>query len=197
MHPALAQAEFLTSAASAQGWPPDELPEVAIAGRSNAGKSSALNALTQRRQLARVSKTPGRTQLINFFTLGECGRLADLPGYGFAQVPPEVKRTWAGMIEGYLRARRNLRGILLVMDARHPLTEFDRQMLAWAGALNLPCHILLSKADKLKRAAAQKQLATVRKSLPDSVSVQLLSATNGTGVEEARTQLLDWLDLAG
>jgi GTP-binding protein len=195
MHAALAQAEFLTSAADVWGWPPDTCPEVAIAGRSNAGKSSALNAITARRQLARVSKTPGRTQLINFFALGELGRLADLPGYGFAQVPLEVKQTWTVMIEGYLRTRRSLRGIMLVMDARHPLTDFDRQMLEWCGAIGRPCHILLSKADKLARRAAQQQLASTRKALPPSVSVQLFSALSGQGVEDARVKLLELLEL--
>ncbi|MGH8560564.1 MAG: ribosome biogenesis GTP-binding protein YihA/YsxC [Nevskiales bacterium] len=197
MHPALAQAEFLTSATDARGWPPDNCPEVAIAGRSNAGKSSALNAITQRRQLARVSKTPGRTQLINFFALGEQGRLADLPGYGFAQVPLEVKRTWAVMIEGYLRARRCLCGIVLVMDARHPLTEFDRQMLDWAASIGLPCHLLLNKADKLSRNQASQQLAAVRKDLPPNVSVQLFSALTDQGVEETRAKLLEWLGISG
>lgn len=196
MHPALAQASFLTSAADARGLPSDTLPEVAIAGRSNAGKSSALNALTHRRQLARVSKTPGRTQLINFFALGEQARLADLPGYGFAQVPLEVKRQWAGMIEGYLHARRCLRGIVLVMDARHPLTDFDSQMLDWAGAIGLPCHILLSKADKLSRKAAQQQLGEVSRRLSGRASVQLFSALSGLGVEQAREQLLQWLGLS-
>jgi GTP-binding protein len=143
-----------------------------------------------------VSKTPRRTQLINFFALGTHGRLADLPGYGFAQVPPEVKRNWAGMIEGYLRARRCLRGILLVMDARHPLTDFDRRMLDWSAAIGLPCHILLSKADKLSRNAAQKQLAAVRAKLPTHASAQLFSALDGQGVEDARAQLLEWLELS-
>ncbi len=197
MHPALAQAEFLTSAADVWGLPPDNVAEVAIAGRSNAGKSSALNAITHRRQLARVSKTPGRTQLINFFTLGEHGRLADLPGYGFAQVPLEVKQKWTGMIEGYLRARRSLRGIVLVMDARHPLTDFDLQMLEWSGAIGLPCHILLSKADKLSRNQASQQLASVRKQLPSTVSLQLFSALTAQGVEDARAKLLEWLGLSG
>jgi GTP-binding protein len=196
MHPAFAQARFLTSAADARGWPPDDGPEVAIAGRSNAGKSSALNAIVQRRQLARVSKTPGRTQLINFFALGETGRLADLPGYGFAQVPLPVKQRWAGMIEDYLRRRRGLRGILLVMDARHPLTDFDQQMLDWAGAQGLPSHLLLSKADKLARGAGRKQLAAVRRALPNHASAQLFSALDGLGVEEARAKLLEWLELS-
>ncbi len=196
MHPALAQAEFLTSAADNRGLPADDLPEVAIAGRSNAGKSSALNAITHRRQLARVSKTPGRTQLINFFALGQSGRLADLPGYGFAQVPLEVKRQWAGMIEGYLHSRSQLRGIMLVMDCRRPLTDFDQQMLVWAEAVNLPCHILLSKADKLTRNEANKQLGAIRKSVPAYVSVQLFSAMSGQGVEQARDKLLEWLGLS-
>jgi GTP-binding protein len=196
MHPALAQAEFLTSAADMRGWPPETCPEVAIAGRSNAGKSSALNMITARRQLARVSKTPGRTQLINFFALGEQGRLADLPGYGFAQVPLEVKRDWTVMIESYLRARRSLRGIMLVMDVRHPLTDFDRQMLDWSISIGLPCHILLSKADKLSRNQASQQFAAVRKDLPPNTSVQLFSALSGQGVEDARAKLLEWLALS-
>lgn len=196
MHPALAQAEFLTSAADNSGLPPDNLPEVAIAGRSNSGKSSALNAITHRRQLARVSKTPGRTQLINFFALGQSGRLADLPGYGFAQVPLEVKRQWAGMIEGYLHIRSQLKGIMLVMDSRRLLTDFDQQMLVWSEAVNLPCHILLSKADKLTRNEANKQLFAIRKAVPAYVSLQLFSAQSGQGVEEARSKLLEWLGLA-
>ena len=128
--------------------------------------------------------------------MGESGRLADLPGYGFAQVPLEVKRQWTGMIEGYLRARRSLRGIVLVMDARHPLTDFDRQMLDWATSIGLPCHILLSKADKLSRNQASQQLAAVRKNLPPEVSVQMFSALSGQGAEEARAKLLEWLGLS-
>jgi GTP-binding protein len=196
MYPALAQAAFMTSAADAGGLPPDVGHEAALAGRSNSGKSSALNALANRRQLARVSKTPGRTQLINFFSLGENARLADLPGYGFAQVPAEVKRNWTGMIESYLQARRSLRGIVLVMDARHPLTDFDQQMLGWATVVALPCHILLSKADKLSRGDSLKQLATVRKALPANASAQLFSALSGQGVEEARDKLAQWLQFS-
>lgn len=198
MHRSFAQAAFLTSAADAGGLPPDAGQEVAFAGRSNAGKSSALNRITARRALARVSKTPGRTQLINFFTLGdptgEALRLADLPGYGFAQVPLEVKQRWRGMIEGYLQARRSLRGLVLVMDARHPLTEFDTQMLEWCGAIGLPMHVLLSKADKLTRNAAAKTLAQVRARLGAHASAQLFSALSGQGTDEAREKIAEWLD---
>lgn len=199
MHSVFAQAAFLTSAADSGGCPPDRGHEVAFAGRSNAGKSSALNRITARRALARVSKTPGRTQLINFFTLGDAdagqARLADLPGYGFAQVPLEVRLRWRGMIESYLQNRRCLRGVVLVMDSRHPLTAFDQQMLEWTAAIGLPAHVLLSKADKFARGASLKQLAAVRKSLPAPVSVQLFSAQTGQGVEEARAKVAEWLQL--
>lgn len=199
MHPVFAQAAFLTSAADAGGLPPDRGHEVAFAGRSNSGKSSALNRITARRKLARVSKTPGRTQLINFFTLGDPDstqtRLADLPGYGFAQVPLDVRLRWRGMIESYLQNRRCLRGLVLVMDARHPLTAFDLQMLEWTAAIGLPAHVLLSKADKFARGASLKQLAAVRKSLAESITVQLFSAQTGQGVDEAREKLAEWLQL--
>lgn len=199
MHPAFSQAAFLTSAADTRGLPPDHGHEVAFAGRSNAGKSSALNCITARRKLARISKTPGRTQLINFFTLGDAdssrARLADLPGYGFAQVPQDVRLRWRVMIESYLQNRRCLRGVVLVMDSRHPLTAFDVQMLEWVGAIGLPAHVLLSKADKFARGASLKQLAMVRKALPVPVSVQLFSAQTGQGVDEAREKLSRWLEL--
>lgn len=189
-------ARFLTSAASVRQLPPDDVLEVAFAGRSNAGKSSALNALTGRRGLARISKTPGRTQMINFFELEGGGRFADLPGYGFARVPERMRRNWRSLIEGYLSKRAGLRGIILLMDVRHPLTPFDQQMLEWSGHLGLACHILLTKADKLGRGAAKSQLLKVRRELEVQgavAGIQLFSATKAQGVEEARTQVAAWL----
>lgn len=197
-----ARTRFLLSGASPYNFPSPICAEVAFAGRSNAGKSSALNAITGQKGLARVSKTPGRTQLINFFDVGPeeeiQARLVDLPGYGFAQVPPEVKRRWAALVETYLRGRENLCGIVLVMDVRHPLTDFDRQMMDWAGAFARPCHILLTKADKLSRGAAAQQLLSVRKSLREGkndTEVQLFSAQAKAGLDEVREKLVRWLQL--
>lgn len=190
---------FLLSGSGPGSFPPDDRPEAAFAGRSNAGKSSALNAITNQRSLARTSKTPGRTQLINFFALDEAARLVDLPGYGFAKVPEKVRRQWGLLIEGYMRDRRHLHGVILLMDVRHPMKEFDRQMLDWTGALALPTHILLTKADKLGRGAASRSLLGVRRSLRESgyqATVQLFSATSREGVDEAREQLCAWLALA-
>lgn len=183
---------FLTSAAGPEGFPPSAGPEVAFAGRSNAGKSSALNAITGLKGLARTSKTPGRTQLINFFDAPDGGRLVDLPGYGFAQVPEAVKARWRELMEAYLNGREPLTGIMLVMDIRHPLKPFDEQMRAWAGHAGLPVHVLLTKADKLTRNHQNRALAAVRKALPED-SVQLFSATTGQGVDTARGVLAAWL----
>ena len=183
-----AETRFLTSAAQLERLPEPDRPEVAFAGRSNAGKSSALNRLCGQKQLARVSKTPGRTQLLNFFEL-PTGRLVDLPGYGFAQVPHAVRRDWGKLVTGYIEIRENLRGLVLVMDARHPLTDFDRQMLAWAAAQQLPCHVLLTKADKLTPSVGRKTLGEVTRALPllcAGSTAQLFSAETGAGVEEAR-----------
>lgn len=191
-------ARFLMSAAQLAQLPAPDRPEAAFAGRSNAGKSSALNALCGQNRLARVSKTPGRTQLINFFELsGEHGlrlrgRLADLPGYGFAQVPLAVKRDWGRLVSGYIESRECLRGIVLVMDARHPLTDFDRQMLAWAQGQSLDCHLLLTKSDKLAPNAARATLSTVQKEMPQH-SAQLFSSLERTGVEQARAVIAQWL----
>ena len=198
MNPAYARAHFLLSAPSASHAPPDAGAEVAFSGRSNAGKSSALNAIVQQRALARTSKTPGRTQLINFFALDEGRRLVDLPGYGYARVPEAVKRHWQQMMEGYLSTRRSLRGVILVMDVRHPLTPFDEQMLGWCQHRQMPVHVLLTKADKLKRGAAQSTLLAVRRALPKTgaLSVQLFSATKNLGVAEAQQVLDEWLDYA-
>lgn len=190
-----ASTRFLLSAAALDGLPPADRPEVAFAGRSNAGKSSALNRLCGQKQLARVSKTPGRTQLLNFFEVPG-GRLVDLPGYGFAQVPGSVRRDWGALVTGYIESRVNLRGLVLVMDARHPLTDFDRQMLAWAAAQQLPCHVLLTKADKLKFSAQKRTFTDVAGTMPvlhDDASVQLFSSETGAGVEDARRIVLGWL----
>jgi GTP-binding protein len=181
--------QFLTSANSAAQFLPDLGREVAFAGRSNAGKSSALNAITGRKALARTSKTPGRTQLVNFFALDADRRLVDLPGYGYAKVPDAVRRHWRILMESYFLGRSSLVGLVLVMDCRHPLTEFDQQMLEWTAANGCPVHILLTKADKLSRGAASGTLLKVRKAVGDRTSVQLFSATHKTGIDEARTRL--------
>ncbi|MFP5507122.1 MAG: ribosome biogenesis GTP-binding protein YihA/YsxC [Gammaproteobacteria bacterium] len=192
------QAQFLTSAARLAQAPADAGREAAFAGRSNAGKSSALNAITGRKGLARTSKTPGRTQLINFFEVTPAARLVDLPGYGYAKVPPEVKAQWERHLTDYLARRESLAGLILLMDVRHPLTAFDRQMLAWCAQGELPVHVLLTKADKLKRGAAQNTLLAVRrelKQLHPQASAQLFSALDGTGLEEARDRLATWLEM--
>jgi GTP-binding protein len=190
-------AQFLLSAPDARRAPPDRGAEVAFAGRSNAGKSSALNAITGRKALARTSKTPGRTQHLVFFTLDDDHRLVDLPGYGYARVPEAVKRQWGQAMERYLSQRQSLKGLILLMDIRHPLTDFDRQMLAYCAHRALPIHVLLTKADKLKRGAASSTLLAVRRELKShqNVSVQLFSATKHTGLDEARAQIASWLGL--
>lgn len=183
-------AGFVLSAADARQLPTDNAPEVAFAGRSNAGKSSALNALCGTKSLARVSKTPGRTQLLNVFELPNPalggGRLVDLPGYGFAQVPEAMRARWRALVGGYVRDRRNLRGVVVVMDSRHPLTEIDQQMLDWAFAHDRKVHVLLTKADKLSFGAGRQTLLKIRQALGDQASVQLFSAHARTGLEEAR-----------
>jgi len=189
------QAHFITSAATLRDCPPDSIAEVAFAGRSNAGKSSAINAITGHSRLARISKTPGRTQLINFFQLQPERYLVDLPGYGFAQVPLAVKEKWQRELEDYLRKRETLKGLVLLSDIRHPLKEFDRMMIAWANQAELPLHLLLTKADKLKRGAAQNTLLGVRRELGEQASVQLFSAVKKQGLIDARRQLSEWLEL--
>ena len=189
-------ASFLTSASRLAQCPPDEGWEVAFAGRSNAGKSSAINSLTRNHKLARTSKTPGRTQLINFFTLTDRQRLVDLPGYGFAKVPQAVKREWTRTLENYLQHRQSLRGLVLLMDVRHPLQPFDQQMLDWALAAAMPVHILLTKADKLKKGPAKNTLLKVRGQLArhaGMVTVQLFSALKHTGHQELVAVLDAWL----
>ncbi len=198
MNPYYHRTHFLTSAARLAQSPPDEGMEVAFAGRSNAGKSSAINALCQQKGLARTSKTPGRTQLLNFFILDPKRRLVDLPGYGYAKVSESIKRQWQAELAAYLEQRHSLRGLILLMDIRHPLKEFDRQMLDWCGHRGLPVHILLTKADKLKRGAASKTLHQVRKELApygEEVTLQLFSSLNRQGVDEAHALLDRWLEL--
>jgi GTP-binding protein len=189
----LEAAEFLKSAAKLGQCPPDNGAEVAFCGRSNAGKSSALNTLTGQKKLARTSKTPGRTQLINFFRLNDDLRLVDLPGYGYAKVPPKMKQEWQKNIDDYLRARQSLRGLVLVMDIRHPMKEFDQMMLNWAIEAELACHILLTKADKLKRGPQQSTLLKIRKELPDGATAQTFSALNSQGKVELTRKLTEWL----
>lgn len=190
------RAEFLTSASKVSQCPPDEGWEVAFAGRSNAGKSSAINSLTDNKKLAKTSKTPGRTQLLNFFRLTASQRLVDLPGYGFAKVPQAVKREWTRQLENYLQQRQSLRGLVLLMDIRHPMQPFDQQMLAWALEAAMPVHILLTKADKLNRGPAANTLLKVRSDLQpygELVSVQLFSALKHSGHKELIKVLNAWL----
>ncbi len=183
------EASFLTSANKAAQFLPDEGREVAFAGRSNAGKSSAINAITGRRSLARTSKTPGRTQLINFFALDAARRLVDLPGYGFAKVPLAMRRHWRHLLEDYFSDRQALSGLFVIMDSRRPMTDVDQQMLAMAEAVACPVHVVLTKADKLSRGQAAATLQATRKTLANRASVQLFSALKGQGVDEARAVL--------
>ena len=190
------QARFLKSASSELEFPPDKGSEIAFCGRSNSGKSSAINTLTEQGKLARTSRTPGRTQLINFFSLSDQQRLVDLPGYGFAKVPLAVKKKWNQQLERYLQYRESLRGLVMLMDIRHPLTDPDKQMLGWAVTASMPVHILLTKADKLKRGPAQSTLLFVRGELSaqsELISVQLFSSLKRQGVDELRKQLNQWL----
>ncbi|MCH6572752.1 MAG: YihA family ribosome biogenesis GTP-binding protein [Proteobacteria bacterium] len=188
------QAEFVISANRPAQFPPDKGSEVAFAGRSNAGKSSALNAIAGRKSLARISKTPGRTQLVNFFALPDGDRLVDLPGYGYARVPDAMRRHWRHLLEAYFNQRRSLAGLILVMDVRRPLTEFDRQMLAWSEGVGCLTHILLTKADKLSRGKASAMLHEVRSAVDPETSVQLFSATKKSGVDQAREALMALLN---
>lgn len=187
MNPVYHQAKFINSAPHLKDTPDDQGMEVAFAGRSNAGKSSAINTLTRQNSLARISKTPGRTQMLNFFAITEQQRFVDLPGYGYAKVPEAVKKQWHALMETYLNQRKSLCGIVLVMDIRHPLTDFDWQMIDWCQHSGLPLHILLSKADKLNYGAAKNTLLAVQKELKDSpvpITLQLFSSLKKTGVDE-------------
>ena len=192
--PQFPEARFISSAWQPHQFPADDGSEVAFAGRSNAGKSSALNAITGRKDLARTSKTPGRTQLINFFGLDGAQRLVDLPGYGFAKVPERIKEHWRELLTRYVEARASLAGLVIVMDARHPLTDYDMQMLDWSRANGLATHILLTKADKLSRGEATTVLKQVRARVEGVATVQLFSAVAKTGVDDARREVLTMLE---
>ncbi len=190
------KAQYLISAPSLKQCPEDTGAEVAFAGRSNAGKSSALNTLAQQGKLARTSKTPGRTQLINFFEIEPGVRVVDLPGYGFAKVPDRIKREWQKNMNEYLEARKSLKALVLVMDIRHPLTEFDRMMCEWALDCEMPVHILLTKSDKLKKGPRQNTMFAVQKEMAhmgELLTVQTFSSLKKEGTETLRKQLSIWL----
>lgn len=192
------KALYLCSAPSIKECPEDSGCEVAFAGRSNAGKSSAINALTNNKKTARTSKTPGRTQLINFFTLDDNCRLVDLPGYGYAKVPKAMKQKWDKNLAVYLRERKSLMGLVLLMDIRHPLQDYDRQMLNWCTEAGMPVHILLTKADKMKRGAAKNILLKVQKKLEHAgmdlhITLQTFSAPKKQGLPELGKVLNLWL----
>ena len=196
--PAFLQARFLTSAAKPQDFPPEAGPELAFAGRSNVGKSSAINALAGRKRLAFFSKTPGRTQTINFYDLGDRARLADLPGYGYATAPKSLRASWDGLIGGYLAGRRSLGAVVVLMDARHPLTANDRHFLEWLRPVQASRLVLLSKSDKLSRQEAQKTLHEVRAELlkyAGNFTAQLFSSSKKQGMEEAEEIIGNWLGI--
>ena len=191
------QAQFLISAGKAKQFPQGG-SEVAFSGRSNAGKSSAINTLCDNKGLARTSKTPGRTRLVNFFELDEQRRLVDLPGYGFAKVPVAMKNEWEKLMTQYLSDQQALKGLVIIMDIRHPLNDYDWQMLEWCQHYQLPAHVLLTKADKIKRGAQQNSLLKTRKLLKEAdinASVQIFSALKKTGLDELVLKLNDWLGL--
>jgi GTP-binding protein len=198
LNPFYRQARFLISATRIQGLPPDEGREVAFAGRSNAGKSSAINVLCDQKALARTSKTPGRTQMINFFTLDEERRLVDLPGYGYAKVPAAMRAAWQRLMSRYLGERQSLAGLVVVMDIRRPLTAQDWEMLGWAAERHLPVHILLTKADKLRRGPAMDTARAVADALGEAgieATVQPFSALRREGVDDAHGILDGWLGI--
>jgi GTP-binding protein len=193
----LAAARFALAAHNSKQLPPDRGREVAFAGRSNAGKSSALNTLAHQAGLARTSKTPGRTQQLVYFQVAPDRHLVDLPGYGYAKVPEDLRAHWQAFINEYFHTRQALAGLVVVMDSRHPLREYDLQMLSFAAERSMPAHCLLTKADKLGRGEQAKTLQAVRKELTssfgDSVGVQLFSSSAGLGVDEARRVVCGWL----
>ena len=183
------QASFLTSAHQPRQFVPDEGAEVAFSGRSNAGKSSAINALVNQRNFARTSKSPGRTQLINFFHLSENRRLVDLPGYGYARVTKAMQKHWRVLMAAYFEERSSLTGLFVVVDIRRSLGDFDWQMVDWATQIGVPAHVLLTKADKLKRGAAKTALLQAKKELDGAATIQLFSALKKDGVDEGRKVL--------
>lgn len=196
--PIFQNAVFFTTVAKLSDLPADSLREVAFAGRSNAGKSSAINTLANHTRLAFVSKTPGRTQHLNYFTLDAGKYFVDLPGYGFAKAPEEIRAQWEGLLAPYLRYREPLAGLVLIMDSRHPLTDLDLQMLAWFAQTGKPIHILLSKADKLTRqeqALALREVQAELAKISDNCTLQLFSSLKRTGVAEAEAVLGGWLGM--
>ena len=192
------QAKFLISAAAPRQFPKGESIEVAFVGRSNAGKSSSINTLCDNKGLAKISKTPGRTRLVNYFELDEKRRLVDLPGYGFAKVPLAAKQEWQKLMGQYLEQKGVIRGVVVIMDIRHPLKDFDLQMLDWCQHFNIPAHILLTKADKLKRGPAQNTLLKCRKFLKEEgfdATIQTFSSLKKTGLDELVHKLNEWMEL--
>ena len=189
------QASFIKSANAPDQFVPDEGAEVSFAGRSNAGKSSAINVIVNRRQFARTSKTPGRTRLVNFFELRDEARLVDLPGYGFAKVASRMRHHWAELMAEYFEIRGSLKGMFLIVDIRRQLTDFDQEMLSFAESVGLPVHVLLTKSDKLKRGQAANALLKVRRDLGEIATVQQFSALNRQGEDEARAKLEEFLTL--
>ena len=190
------EAHFIKSANAPEQFVADAGAEVAFAGRSNSGKSSAINVIVNRRQFARTSRTPGRTQLVNFFHLRDEQRLVDLPGYGFARVADKMREHWAELMADYFETRKSLRGLFLIVDIRRQLTDYDRQMLSFADAVGLPAHVLLTKTDKLKRGQAATALLEVRRDLGDTATVQHFSALSRLGEDEARAKLDEFLSLS-
>ncbi|WP_133471962.1 ribosome biogenesis GTP-binding protein YihA/YsxC [Paraglaciecola marina] len=189
------QARFSISAPDITHLGPDEGIEIAFAGRSNAGKSSALNKLTRQKNLARTSKTPGRTQLINVFSLDEDRRLVDLPGYGYAQVPLEIKKKWQKSLGEYLQKRNSIKGLVVLMDIRHPFKDLDQELIYWAVAADLPVLALLTKADKLKSGKRKSQLLMAKEAAMafcGDVSVEVFSSTNGIGLDKLQQKLDSW-----
>jgi GTP-binding protein len=198
--PLFQQAVFLTTVANLRDLPQDSVREVAFAGRSNAGKSSTINTLAGRVRLAYVSKTPGRTQHLNYFTLTEGKYFVDLPGYGYAKAPEAIRSQWEGLIGPYLNKREQLAGLVVIMDVRRPMTDLDLRLIDWFRPTGRPIHILLSKADKLSRQEQTKALRSVKAEVAtwgdaDLYSVQLFSSLKKTGVEEAERVLAKWLEI--
>ena len=198
--PLFQQAVFLTTVAHLRDLPQDAVREVAFAGRSNAGKSSAINTLAGRTRLAYVSKTPGRTQHLNYFTLSDGKYFVDLPGYGYAKAPEAIRLQWEGLIGPYLSKREQLAGLVVIMDIRRPLTDLDLRLIDWFRPTGRPIHVLLSKADKLSRQEQTKALRSVKAELAtwgdaELYSVQLFSSLKKTGVEEAEAVLAGWLGI--
>jgi GTP-binding protein len=189
-----AQAAFVASAGRSAEFPAPGPPEIAFLGRSNVGKSSAINALTGRRRLAFRSKTPGKTQTVNFYDLADAGRLVDLPGYGYARVARSARAKWEGLVSAYLRGRRTLAGVVILMDARRPLTPLDAWLIEWLAPLSLRRLALLTKADKLSRSERPRALAEARRAMGDAL---LFSSVSREGVPEARERLAQWLREAG